>query len=253
VNKVRPQKLNPSFRELSILKFHIMKKSIVFLSLCSTLFSMQLQGQAALLVLIFGEKLATETFHLSIDGGANYADWSFKSGEPSFGWHFGLGTHYQFADKWQLLAEFTPLNTGGAKNTPILSDIPDSLAMNLKDRTSRWNTNTIDVPVMIRYSLRPNFHLASGPIVSFLTKAEEYREAEYTSGEIITLTNDIKDQFNGVYYGWVADISYSLSESRKGKGIDLRLRYSTFFNSALANGEGNLGNFQFIATFPFIL
>lgn len=214
---------------------------------------MYANAQAALLVLLFGDQLATETFHLSIDAGANYREWNLENGDPAWGWHFGLGTHYQFAEKWQLVAEFTPLNGGGARNTPALTNLPIGIDSLLSNRTNQWQINTIDVPVLIRYSLTPQLHLATGPVFSFITSAKEIRRAEYFTGETITTEADIMEQFHSLQYGWSADLSYSLSDARKGKGMHVRLRYSSFFNNALQSGQGRLGQIQGILTFPFIL
>lgn len=175
------------------------------------------RAQAALLVLLFGDQLATETFHLSIDAGANYRQWNLDQGDAMWGWHFGSGTHYQFAEKWQLVAEFTPLNGGGARNTPALTSLPIGIDSLLSNRSNQWQVNTIDIPILIRYSVNPHFHVASGPTLSFITSAKEIRKAEYFTGETITTEANIKDLFNGVQYGWSADLSYSLSDARKGK------------------------------------
>lgn len=227
-------------------------KRLFFLVATMTI-GLSASAQAALLVLLFGDQLATETFHLSIDAGANYRQWNLEQGDPAWGWHFGLGTHYQFAEKWQLVAEFTPLNGGGARNTPALTSLPIGIDSLLSNRSNQWQVNTIDLPILIRYSVTPHFHVASGPIFSLITSAKEIRKAEYYSGETITTEANIKDLFNGVQYGWSADLSYSLSDARKGKGMDFRLRYSTYFNSALKSGEGRMGQLQAILTFPFIL
>lgn len=214
------------------------------------------RGQAAILVLIFGEQLATETFHLSIDAGINVPTFIGveNPGSTKLGAHFGLGTHWNFAPKWQFVGEFTPLNGGGMKGLPYLS-LPDSITQQLNDDDNSWVINTIDIPLMVRYSLTDRFHIGGGPIISFISSAEQQRVAS-VEGKELTLTEDIRDSFNTFQYGMAADVCYSLSTARKGKGIDLRLRYNYMFSSLLKEDIGNnvnLGTFQVIATFPFIL
>ena len=215
-----------------------------------------LHAQAALLVLIFGDKVATEKFHLSIDAGGNLPLINGIEGDPHPGWHFGLGTHYNFAPNWQFVGEFTPLNSGGLRNIPQLNFLPDSIEDQLSNRQNKWNLNTLHLPLMFRYSVTDRFHIASGPVLNLILKAEEERTARTSQGIEVTFVEDIRDRFKRIQFGWNADLSYSLSDARKGKGIDIRLRYNHFFTNILKSDEeldARLGSFQLILTFPFIL
>ena len=118
-----------------------------------------------------------------------------------------------------------------------------------------WVINTIDVPLMVRYSISDRLHVGGGPILSYISSAKQERVATI-EGKELTVTEDIQDYFNTFQYGLAANLCYSLSKARKGKGIDLRLRYNYMFSSLLKENtlnNANLGNFQVIATFPFIL
>ena len=62
-------------------------------------------GQAALLVLIFGDKAASENFHFTLDAGLNLSSMPGVNGTTSAnGFYFGLGTYIKLNDNWA----FTP-------------------------------------------------------------------------------------------------------------------------------------------------
>ena len=55
--------------------------------------------------------------------------------------------------------------------------------------------------------------------------------------------------------GVALDLSYSLSDLRAGKGMDIRLRYNYYPGELMKEDSGyssNLGGLQFILTFPFV-
>ena len=77
------------------------------------------KGQAALLVLIFGEKAATENFHFSLMAGVNYSTISnIEEGNYRAGFTFGLVNNIKLTEKLSLLPEFiAPLPQGSEGHT----------------------------------------------------------------------------------------------------------------------------------------
>jgi len=75
---------------------------ISFLSICS--------AQAGLLVLIFGDKVASESFHLGLDAGLTLSDLPDIEGSSGAGFYFGLSTYIKLTDKWSLAPEFKPVS-----------------------------------------------------------------------------------------------------------------------------------------------
>jgi hypothetical protein len=213
--------------------------------------AMAAQAQAALLVLIFGDKAATETFHFSIDAGGNYDLWT--DGEPKLGWHFGLGNHLKLTEKLSFRAEFTPLNNSITDGMPALGTLPDSLESKLTDRNNQWRINTIDVPLMIRYRITPEWSVSAGPQMSICTSATERRTAVWEDGSEIRLDSDLSESINSVWYGAAFDLSYSLVKARGGKGLDIGLRYAWLTGISNATEVPNsLSRLQFGFSFPFV-
>lgn len=76
-------------------------KRVILISILSSFIMTVSYGQAALLVLILGDKVATEKFHLSIDGALNISSLpDFNPGETIIGVNFGLGTHIMLNEEW---------------------------------------------------------------------------------------------------------------------------------------------------------
>jgi len=74
------------------------------------------------LVLIFGDKAASEQFHFSIDASLNFSSLNgYEDGETILGINYGVGAHLKLSDRWSLVTEFKPFSTKGATNieTPI--------------------------------------------------------------------------------------------------------------------------------------
>ncbi len=225
-----------------------MKNALLFFLLLS---SAVVRAQAALLVLIFGEKAATETFHFSIDAGANYDVWT--DGQSKLGWHFGLGNHLKLSEKYSFRAEFTPLNNSITDGMPQLGTLPDSIESKLSDRNNQWRINTIDVPLMIRYKFSPVWSVSAGPQLSFCTSAIERRTAVWEDGSEVRIESDLSDAINPIWYGAAIDLSYGLVEARKGKGLDIGLRYTWLSGmSNQAEVPNSLSRFQFVLSLPFV-
>jgi hypothetical protein len=210
-------------------------------------------GQAALLVLILGDKVATEKFHLSIDGSLSLSSLQNPVlGKNSLGVNFGLGTHLKLGERWFLEADFKPLSQKGAKSVNPIVPIPSDI------ETSNTNLklNYIDVPVLLQYKLGTKLFIAVGPQISFLTSASQNSEG-VSSGSSISTNQDTKSLFNNIDCSIAAELRYSLSIKRKGTKVDVDAfaRYSyglteIFKDSAV--GSAKTSNFQFGLSFPFI-
>jgi hypothetical protein len=210
-------------------------------------------GQAALLVLILGDKVATEKFHLSIDGALSLSSLENPGmGKNSLGVSFGLGTHLKLGEKWFLETDFKPLSQKGAKSVNPIVSIPSDIETTI----ANLKLNYIDVPVLLRYKIGSALFIAAGPQISFLTSASQNSEG-VSSGSDISAKQNIKSLFNNIDYSIAGELRYSLSIHRKGTKVDVDTfaRYSyglmeIFKDSAV--GSAKTSNFQFGLSFPFI-
>jgi hypothetical protein len=133
--------------------------SLLF-ALCATLFVQTAQGQAALLVLIFGDKAATENFHFTLDAGVNLSSMPGVSGTTSAtGFYFGLGTYVKLNDKWAFTPEFKPLSPrGGQGFEKAFADTSGTVG----SYATQLELNYIDIPLQFHRRLSDRHHRRPG-------------------------------------------------------------------------------------------
>lgn len=210
-------------------------------------------SQAALFVLIFGDKVASENFYLSLDVGANFSSMGLENTSGITGLNFGLGAHIKLEDSWYIEAGFKPLSEKGASDLPSpVLDYPD---FNITESDVTLEFNYLEVPVLLTKSLPSGWSFAAGPQISFLLSAKEVFEATAADGTDVEITEDLSDFSNSIDWSFPVEAAYKVQSVRKGKGLDLKLRYAYGFNDALKNGDlgaSNHSTFQFIVSFPFV-
>ncbi len=216
-----------------------------------------LRGQAALLVLIFGEKVATENFYFSLKVGVSYSMITHvDEGKYRIGPNFGLVNNIRLTDRLFLTPEFLPLSPRGVREVPILTTGDPNLDDLLVDPSSTdRRLSYIDVPLLLRYRLTERLMVSAGPQISFLTGATDIYRSEPMEGVELTTELDIKEAIKPVDLGAVLDVSYLFSEPMGGKGLILYLRYNLGFVDMVKDNSGDPSRnsaIQFGAAFPFI-
>jgi len=233
-------------------------KKIVAASLFLLIISVgAVRGQAALLVLIFGEKAASENFYFSLKAGINYSNiTNVEEGKNRTGFNFGLVNNIRINDKFFLVPEFIMLSPRGVVDAPTLSTgIPelDDLLGN-PEYTDR-KLNYLDIPVLVRYNFAERWSISAGPQFSYLTSATDTYRSSPIEGITLKTELDIEDAFNTIDFGAVIDVMYVVSKPKNGKGLNLYFRYSRGFIDILKENSGDAhynSTFQLGATFPFV-
>ncbi len=219
--------------------------------LSSLLTAQKAQSQAALLVLIFGDKVASEKFHLSIDGGLNFARMEgVGDSEAMAGLHFGLGTFTKLNERWVINAEFKPVSLRNQTDVIPINPIADFIPGARTD----IRTNYIDIPVLARYYYAKRFYAAAGAQISFLTMAEQETTGLLPSGAEATVIKSEKSSFSNVHFAIPFELGWVVQDTQNGQGIDLRIRYAQGVSDIFAKdyGEGRGGLLQVLLTFPFV-
>ena len=234
-----------------------MKKLFLAILLITTVSSGIVKGQAALLVLIFGEKAASENFFFSLKAGVNYSMiTNIEDGRNRTGFTFGLVNNIKLTERFSLLPEFIALSPRGVWDIPTLTTgIPelDDLLGN-PEFTDR-KLNYIDIPVLVRYHINDRWSISAGPQVSFLVSAVDIYRSTPIEGITLKTELDIEEAFNTVDLAAVIDLTFVVSKPVNGKGFNLFARYGLGFIDMLKeNDEDPFHNstFQFGATFPFV-
>jgi hypothetical protein len=217
----------------------------------------QVKGQAALLVLIFGEKAATENFHFSMKLGMNYSViHGYDEGKNGIGLNFGVVNNIRLTDRFTLLAEFLPLSARKITDVPVLTTgNPDLDSLLVSVESTDRKLSYLDIPILLKVKLSDRFSISAGPQISFLTSATDTYRATPLEGTELTSKIDIKSGITSVDVAGVIDLMYILIPPRGGKGINLFLRYSKGFidiGSREGGGRQTASLFQAGATFPFV-
>lgn len=211
-------------------------------------------GQAALLVLIFGDKVATENFHFSIDAGLNLATLpGLEGNQMRSGFNFGLGTYIKLNEDWALTPEFKPLVPRGARGLDKVLADPGNVVNNTEK--SELRLNYIDVPLQVHRRINDRLYVRAGPQVSFLTSAVVRTEGDLDNGDTFTLENDVKGELATIDLSFPVDLGLVFAKPRGYKGLDLRLRYTPGFLDVFADVDGlssTNSTIQLFVSLPFV-
>jgi len=238
------------------MKIKSFRQKLLLVSLLSS-FTMAISyGQAALIVLILGDKVATEEFHLSIDGALNLSTYPGLEGSKlGAGVNFGLGTHIKLGEKWHLKPEFKPLSRKKATSINEITPVPGELEIS----GSKMTLNYIDVPVFLQYNATPQLYFSAGPQVSFLTGASQFSTGKLEDGKESTIKIDSKSFFNTVNLSFPVEAGYTvkLATKRSTSKMDVNIfaRYEYDFLEIFKDpqaGSSRISLFQIGLSLPFI-
>jgi hypothetical protein len=216
-------------------------------------------GQAALIVLILGDKVATEQFHLSIDGALNLSSFTgIEEAKMGAGVNFGLGTHIKLGEKWHLKPEFKPLSRKKATSINTINSVP-GVPGEFTIKESKLTLNYLDIPVLLQYNITPQFYLSAGPQVSFLTGANQFSTGDLSDGKESTIKIDVKSYFQTVNVSFPVEAGYTLrlatKRSTSKMDINIFARYEYDFLEIFkdpATGSSKISLFQIGLSMPFI-
>lgn len=220
-------------------------------------YTSRINAQAALLVLLFGDKVASENFYFSLKAGANYSNLSgLDDTKGAFGLNFGLQATIKLSEKWDLIPEFTPLSKKGAKDIAYLSSgIPELDNLIGTPDASRMDMNYIDVPVILNYHPTKKIGIGTGPQFSFLTSAENQYEKNVQPEDELIYEQGSQLDWNTFDFGWAFEFTYKLWQARGGDGLNINLRYTLGLTDIIKDNPGDAVTnsvFQFSLSFPFI-
>jgi hypothetical protein len=216
------------------------------------------RSQAALLVLLFGEDVASENFYFSLRSGGNLSNLSGIDGTKNApGLNFGLMASIRLSERFYLVPEFMPLSPKGAKNIPFRPTGNASLDLLMQPATSSaMQMNYIDIPVVAKYYATKELGLEVGPQISILTGATDVYRGKIKEDDDLTYENNVKSSLNTIDMGVVVGLTYSLWDARGGKGLFVHARYAYGLVDIVKDNPGDAVKnsvMQFAVSFPFII
>ena len=152
-----------------------MKRSLVVVALSVAAFiasSLESRSQA-LIMLLFGDKLASERFIGGINAGISLTDLtSYDNSRVRFDWMFGAFMEYRISDQWYFFPEVTFKNPAGATNVSGLwTDVPrlDTILSEGK----QWSAlSYVSIPLSFKVRFGTSGFFA-GPQIGYLVAATD--------------------------------------------------------------------------------
>jgi hypothetical protein len=163
-----------------------MKKTLITLILVLFLAPL-VRGQAALLVLLLGDKVASEKFYFSIKLGANGTNLSgMDATNTRWGFNFGLLANIKLSEKFSLVPEFSPLSPKGARNIPLITTGDPNLDALLPNSSSTKRAlNYIDIVLLGKYHFNDRISIGAGPYMGILTEATDiFKATVFEEGDL---------------------------------------------------------------------
>jgi hypothetical protein len=165
-----------------------------------------------LLALLFGDKIASEKFHLGIDVGAQFSDQANLGGdEVRTTFAAGVVADYKLSDRLYLYGEIMGLSKMGSNG---LSPVPtgnSDLDTFLSGSDMAVQLQYISVPVLLKYGFSENrFLVGLGGEIGFLTGAKNSYSGSTNSVGDYTYSQDVKDLYNSTDAGFAFLLEYVL-------------------------------------------
>jgi len=182
------------------------------------------RAQGVVLGILFGDRLASETFNIGIEIGANLATLEGLDGASrSPGPLFGLFASWRFSEHYHLFTGVLPLSSKGAKDAdPIPLNDAELDPLVAAGRMER-DLGYVDIPILFQLAQRRDggFRVGVGPQIGFLVSAKDRYAGTTTQGTAATIENDIDDSVEGFDAGVSVDAEYRFS----GLGLAIGIRY----------------------------
>ncbi|MGB0837670.1 MAG: outer membrane beta-barrel protein [Flavobacteriaceae bacterium] len=228
---------------------------ILSLSLCLGFFTSSALGQAAILALIFGDKVASEEFNISMEIGGAFNEYTNVSNSEfnKIALNFGIAANIKLSENWYLSpAVYFLAHRQVEKSSLSLMTDDSNLNSYFSDVPASINLKYTDIPLIASYqNNKGNMRIGAGVQFSFLRDAST------------SFTND-QGSFDQNYdsymenwdYGPLVEYAYNFQKMRKGKGTLVRLRYihgmNTIFNDNFVDSGVKNRSLVVMITLPFI-
>lgn len=235
-----------------------MKRTLAALVLLVVLAPLTARAQSSIVAQIAGDKAATEKLYFSLKLGLNF---SYLTGSPeeagrTGGFNVGLSATIRLNDKLSLVPEITPFFRRGISGIPFDTTGDPALDPAFEDPSaSELALDYVDVPILLKCRMG-RFEIGAGPYLGVLISAKESFRSELETGETVSFSREVTDQYNKTDFGLVVEGSWTVAKPRRGVGLVIHGRYEHGFVDVLrtAAPSGALRNsvWHFYVSFPFV-
>ncbi len=213
-----------------------MKKTLLILMLA---LSSNVAHSQALLILLFGDKLSTETFQMGINASGSASDIiGLSDTKLRYSWAFGAFGEIRLSDDWFMHIDLTLKTPGGARNVqPFQPFLPivDSLFTDVRvDR----NFNYITLPVYAKYRVGA-WKFGLGAQLGYLTSTTDVYTGSSILGDDFTMERDVASYHNRWDAGVTGTLEYFFSPAKKMRSMRLSLKYYYGLTDILKDNQGD--------------
>ncbi len=196
----------------------------------------------ALLILLFGDKLSTETFQMGINASLSASNINgLDNTDYRISWAFGAFGEVKFTDDWYLHFNLTAKTPGGSKNVEPFEDILPVIDTLTSDIQITRALNYITLPVFIKYRLGP-VKLGVGAQLGYLTSAGDIYEGFTFLGDDLSMERNIRDKLNLWDAGVTGIIDYFFKPEKNMRSLRLSLTYYYGLTDILKDNTGDAWN-----------
>jgi hypothetical protein len=213
-----------------------MKKVLLIMILAM---SCNVAQSQALLMILFGDKLSTETFQVGINASASASNINGISDTKfRYSWAFGAFGEIRFSDTWYLHIDLTIKTPGGAKNVqPFMPFDPIVDSLFTGGRVDR-SFNYITLPVMAKYRAGA-WKFGLGGQLGYLTSATDVYTGSTILGDDFTMDRRVTDFFNRWDAGLAGTVEYFFMPEKKMRSMRISLKYYYGLTDVLKDNQGD--------------
>jgi hypothetical protein len=181
-------------------------------SVCLALVLSSTPAQSQVLIgYLFGEKLATPTFNMGFEVGANFSNLDgFTGAERTSRPLFGLFADWRFSEHLHLGGAVLPIAGRGAQELPpVVTGDPAFDSQTVGGRMKR-SLDYVEIPVLLRWApeREEGFRVGAGPSFGFVTGATDRYACVTPSGMRYTLERDIRGDLPVLDFGISVDAEW---------------------------------------------
>ncbi len=201
-----------------------------------------------LIMLVFGDKIATPTFVGGINGGIGlttlgmYPDATMRTS-----WLFGTYLNWQLGEHWHFAPEITFKSPAGASGITGLFSHQPSIDTLVVDKEEWTALSYFTIPLLLRYT-NGMFGMFAGPQVGYLTEATDNLSGKGPTGESITVETSAFGRISRWDVGVHVGVEMLTAPSLGIHSMRIALRYYRGFLDAVTNVPGTQINTGFYAT-----
>jgi outer membrane protein with beta-barrel domain len=166
-----------------------------------------------LLGYLFGEKLASPTFNMGFEVGANFTNLEgLSDGARTNRPVFGLFADWRFSENFHLGGAVLPIAARGAEDLAPVPTGDPAFDSQTAGRTMRRGIDYVEIPVLLKWA--PNreegIRVGAGPSLGILTGANDRYDCVTPAGLHYVLENDIGHQLPGLDFGLSFEVEWRL-------------------------------------------